>query len=157
MPPKKAARRTTRRSAESSRRHERRQADAAERDAERSAHLFGGGCEVRIIFMGRGHIAGDVVVYLPNERVIATGDLMTNGVSYSGDAYLQDWIEAIGKVKTLDFQTTLPGLAFTGKEKRQRRPDGGSRPNDRPPISGCELPHDPQRGSHSAPRCLARL
>jgi glyoxylase-like metal-dependent hydrolase (beta-lactamase superfamily II) len=81
--------------------------------------LFGGGREVRIMFMGRGHTAGDVVVYLPNERIIATGDLIINGVSYSGDAYLQDWIETIGKVKALDFQTTLPGhgAAFTGKEK----------------------------------------
>ena len=34
-----------------------------------------GGREIRIMFLGRGHTGGDVVVYLPKERVIATGDL----------------------------------------------------------------------------------
>ncbi|HEX8029426.1 MAG TPA: MBL fold metallo-hydrolase, partial [Vicinamibacterales bacterium] len=35
-----------------------------------------GAREVRIQFLGRGHTAGDVVVYLPKERMVATGDLM---------------------------------------------------------------------------------
>jgi glyoxylase-like metal-dependent hydrolase (beta-lactamase superfamily II) len=81
--------------------------------------LHHGGREIRIMFMGRGHTAGDVVVYLPKEKVIATGDLIVNGTSYSGDAFIPDWIETIGKVKALDFETTLPGhgAAFKGKDE----------------------------------------
>jgi glyoxylase-like metal-dependent hydrolase (beta-lactamase superfamily II) len=81
--------------------------------------LFLGGREVRIMFMGRGHTAGDVVVSLPKERVIATGDLLVEGTSYAGDAYIPEWIETLEKVKALDYDTTLPGHgnAFKGKAK----------------------------------------
>jgi glyoxylase-like metal-dependent hydrolase (beta-lactamase superfamily II) len=81
--------------------------------------LFGGGREIRLMFLGRGHTAGDVVVYLPRERVIATGDLLVENISYSGDAYVQDWIETLDKVKALEFDTILPGhgQALKGKSK----------------------------------------
>lgn len=81
--------------------------------------LHQGGREIRIMFMGRGHTAGDVIVYLPKERVIATGDLLVEGTSYSGDAYIPEWIETLEKVKALDFDTVLPGhgSAFKGKAK----------------------------------------
>ena len=69
--------------------------------------------------MGRGHTAGDVVVYLPKERVLATGDLLVEGTSYMGDAYFTDWIDTIEKLKALDFDTVLPGhgQSFKGKAK----------------------------------------
>ena len=81
--------------------------------------LFLGGREVRIMFMGRGHTAGDVIVHLPKERIIATGDLLVEGTSYSGDAYIPEWIDTLEKVKALDYETTLPGHgnAFKGKAK----------------------------------------
>jgi cyclase len=71
------------------------------------------------MFMGRGHTAGDVVVFLPKERIIATGDLLVEGTSYSGDAYIPEWIETLEKVKALDFDTILPGhgSALKGKSK----------------------------------------
>ena len=78
-----------------------------------------GSREVRIMFMGRGHTGGDVVVFLPRERVIATGDLIVEGTSYAGDAYLPEWIDTLERVKALDFDTVLPGhgMAFKGKAK----------------------------------------
>jgi cyclase len=81
--------------------------------------LFRGSREIRIMHMGRGHTAGDVVVYLPKERVLATGDLLVEGTSYMGDAYFTDWIDTIEKLKALDFDTVLPGhgQSFTGKAK----------------------------------------
>ena len=78
-----------------------------------------GNREVRILFMGRGHTGGDVVVFLPKERVIATGDLIVEGTSYAGDAYIPEWIDTLEKVKALEFDTVLPGhgMAFKGKAK----------------------------------------
>ena len=78
-----------------------------------------GSREVRIMFMGRGHTGGDVVVFLPRERVIATGDLIVEGTSYAGDAYIPEWIDTLEKVQALDFDTVLPGhgMAFKGRAK----------------------------------------
>ena len=81
--------------------------------------LHRGGREIQVLFLGRGHTAGDVVVYLPKERVVATGDLLVNGTSYMGDAFFTEWIQTIEVLKGLDFETVLPGhgAAFTGKSK----------------------------------------
>ena len=84
-----------------------------------SLTLHRGGREIRILFLGRGHTAGDVVVYLPKERMVATGDLMVNGTSYMGDAFITEWIDTIEAVKRLDIGTVLPGhgTAFTDLAK----------------------------------------
>jgi glyoxylase-like metal-dependent hydrolase (beta-lactamase superfamily II) len=82
-----------------------------------SMTLHLGAREVRLLFLGRGHTAGDVVVYLPKERIVATGDLLVNGTSYMGDAFFTEWIKTIEALKGVDFETVLPGhgRSFTGK------------------------------------------
>jgi glyoxylase-like metal-dependent hydrolase (beta-lactamase superfamily II) len=69
--------------------------------------------------LGRGHTAGDVIVFLPKERLIATGDLLVEGTSYMGDAYFTDWIATIELLKKVEFDTVLPGhgQVFKGKDK----------------------------------------
>jgi glyoxylase-like metal-dependent hydrolase (beta-lactamase superfamily II) len=81
--------------------------------------LHRGGREIRLLFLGRGHTGGDVVVHLPQERVVATGDLLTAGPSYLGDAYVPEWVETLDRLRGLDFDTVLPGHgdAFEGKAK----------------------------------------
>ena len=71
--------------------------------------LYRGGREIRLMFFGRGHTTGDIVVFLPRERVLITGDLLTAGLSYMGDAFVPDWIETLERLKRLEFDTILPG------------------------------------------------
>ena len=82
-----------------------------------SMTLHLGSREVRLLFLGRGHTAGDVVVYLPKERLVATGDLLINGPSYMGDAFFTDWIQTMETLKGVEFDTILPGhgRAMNGK------------------------------------------
>jgi cyclase len=84
-----------------------------------SMTLYRGGREIRLLFLGCGHTGGDIVVHLPKERVVATGDLLTAGPSYLGDGYVPDWIETLNQLKALDFDWALPGhgAAFQGKTK----------------------------------------
>jgi glyoxylase-like metal-dependent hydrolase (beta-lactamase superfamily II) len=81
--------------------------------------LYRGGREIRLLFLGRAHTAGDVVVFLPKERVVATGDLLGAGPSYLGDAYVPEWGATLDRLRALDFDWVLPGHgdAFQGKEK----------------------------------------
>jgi cyclase len=76
-----------------------------------------GSREVRLLFLGRGHTAGDVVVHLPRERIVATGDLLINGPSYLGDAFVTEWIQTMDALRGVEFDTILPGhgRAMTGK------------------------------------------
>jgi glyoxylase-like metal-dependent hydrolase (beta-lactamase superfamily II) len=81
--------------------------------------LYRGSREIQIRYLGRGHTAGDVVVYLPKERVVATGDFLTAGLSNMSDAYVNEWVTSLDALKKLDFDTVLPGHgeAFTDKAK----------------------------------------
>jgi cyclase len=81
--------------------------------------LFRGNREIQIRYLGRGHTAGDVVVFLPRERVVITGDFLTAGLSNMSDSYPQEWVGSLDALKKLDFDTVLPGHgeAFTDKAK----------------------------------------
>src|SRR5262245_8392326 len=54
--------------------------------------LYRGDREIQIRFLGRGHTAGDVVVYLPKEKVVCTGDFLTAALSNMSDAYVNEWV-----------------------------------------------------------------
>ena len=81
--------------------------------------LFRGGREIRLMFFGRGHTGGDVVVYLPQERVLITGDLLTEGIPYMGDGYLQEWAETLEQLKPLEFDVVLPGHGQAFRERQK--------------------------------------
>jgi cyclase len=81
--------------------------------------LYRGSREIQIRFLGRGHTAGDVVVFLPTERVVMTGDFLTSGLSNMSDSFPEEWVTSLDALKKLDFDTVLPGHgeAFTDKAK----------------------------------------
>jgi cyclase len=76
-----------------------------------------GGKEVHLMFLGRAHTAGDIVVYVPAERVVATGDLMHGLLPYIGDGYPDEWPRTLTELEKLDFTRVVPGhgLAQEGK------------------------------------------
>ena len=84
----------------------------------RDMTLHRGGREIQIRFFGRAHTDGDIVVFLPRERMVATGDMITSALSYTGDAWVEEWPATLEQVMTLDFDTVLPGhgSVFKGKD-----------------------------------------
>jgi glyoxylase-like metal-dependent hydrolase (beta-lactamase superfamily II) len=84
-----------------------------------SMSLYSGRREIQIRFLGRGHTAGDVVVYLPQDRVVITGDFLTAALSNLSDSFPDEWVTSLDALKGLDFDTVLPGHgeAFTDRAK----------------------------------------
>ena len=83
-----------------------------------SLTLWLGDREVRVLHLGRGHTAGDTVVYLPKERLVCTGDLFNGYIGYMGDAYVDEWADTLGSLAELDFEIVVAGHGkpFRGKE-----------------------------------------
>lgn len=65
--------------------------------------LFRGGREIRLLHLGRAHTGGDVVVHLPKERVVITGDLLVEGTSYLGDGFLAEWPQTLERLARIDY------------------------------------------------------
>ncbi|HEY2153027.1 MAG TPA: MBL fold metallo-hydrolase [Vicinamibacterales bacterium] len=81
--------------------------------------LFRGDREIRLLYLGRGHTGGDLVVYLPKERLLCSGDLLVNGVANLIDGFVDEWPDTLEKLKPLDFVDVIPGHGdpFRGKER----------------------------------------
>jgi cyclase len=62
-----------------------------------------------IRYLGRGNTRGDLSVWLPTERILATGDLLVNPVPYSFGSYLSEWIRTLGRLRELPVAAIVPG------------------------------------------------
>ena len=72
--------------------------------------LWMGKTEVKIMQLGRGHTKGDTVVWLPESRVLFSGDLVEYGATpYTGDAYLTDWPTTLDNLAALNPEAVVPG------------------------------------------------
>ncbi len=71
--------------------------------------FFRGGREIELHFLGRAHTGGDVVVYLPADRLVFTGDMMLGGPPWPGDGWVNEWPATLERLKQLDFDLILPG------------------------------------------------
>ncbi len=66
--------------------------------------------EVRLMQLGRGHSKGDTVIWLPQEKVLFSGDLVEYGATpYTGDAYLNDWPQTLDRLAALEPVALVPG------------------------------------------------
>ncbi|MCU1386211.1 MAG: hypothetical protein JWL71_4908 [Acidobacteria bacterium] len=81
--------------------------------------LYRGDREIRLLYLGHGHTGGDIVVYLPKEKVLCTGDLLVHDIANLIDGYVNEWPDALEKLKPLDFVDVIPGHGdpFKGKER----------------------------------------
>lgn len=84
-----------------------------------SMTLVRGGREIRVTFLGRGHTGGDVVVYLPRERVLVTGDLVGSGLPYLGDGYLDEWAATLERVAAMEWEVILPGHGAPVRDRQR--------------------------------------
>lgn len=65
--------------------------------------------ELRVFFRGRGHTAGDLFVYSPQAKVIATGDMLHSFFPYIGDGYPSEWPKTLRLVGELPFEKVAGG------------------------------------------------
>jgi glyoxylase-like metal-dependent hydrolase (beta-lactamase superfamily II) len=66
--------------------------------------------EVRIMHIGRGHTAGDVIAWVPDSNVVFSGDLVEyHSACYCGDAHFTDWPTTLDNLAGLDAVALVPG------------------------------------------------
>lgn len=71
--------------------------------------LHRGSETVEMFSFRQAHTDGDLVVYLPTQKVLISGDIIHGIQPVTKDGYLVEWIAAIDKLEKLDFRTVIGG------------------------------------------------
>lgn len=64
---------------------------------------------VRLIHPGRANTDGDAIAWLPNERIVITGDIVVHPVPFGFYSFPGDWLRALDRIRALDFVVLIPG------------------------------------------------
>jgi len=71
--------------------------------------LHRGDRTIEILWLGRGNTAGDAVVFLPKERIVASGDLLVHPIPFMFGSYYPEWIETLSALDALPADVIVPG------------------------------------------------
>jgi cyclase len=75
--------------------------------------------EIDLLHWGLAHTRGDTIVYLPKEKVVITGDLLTNGIPVMRTAYPVEWVATLDAIDKLDWTAAIPGHGNVQQGKSQ--------------------------------------
>ncbi len=74
-----------------------------------SLTLYLGGRRIRLLHYDRAITPGDTFLYLPDEKVLVTGDLLINPVTFALGCYPGGWIRTLEGLDRLDATVIIPG------------------------------------------------
>jgi cyclase len=84
--------------------------------------LHGSRRELRVLSYGGGHSPSDVFAYLPEERVVFLGDLLSVGLHPSaGDGVPARWTTILGRIRKLRVAVAVPGHGPVGADREVRQ------------------------------------
>ena len=65
--------------------------------------------EIQVLHHDRAVTPGDTFLYLPKEKIVITGDLLVNPVSFALSSYPAGWIKTLEYIDSLDAAIIVPG------------------------------------------------
>ncbi|MCO5057383.1 MAG: MBL fold metallo-hydrolase [Rhizobiaceae bacterium] len=72
--------------------------------------VYLGNRRVDIMKLGRAHTAGDAVIWVPDQEVMFTGDIVEyHSACYCGDGHFQDWPAALSNIAAFEPKAIAPG------------------------------------------------
>ena len=80
-----------------------------------------GGIEVQALFAGRAHTGGDLLVYLPAQKILFMSEVYLNRVFPAmRSAYPSEWVAVLDKALAMDVNLYVPGHGFIEEPKAAR-------------------------------------
>jgi glyoxylase-like metal-dependent hydrolase (beta-lactamase superfamily II) len=80
-----------------------------------------GGIEVRVLFLGRAHTGGDLMVHLPKARILFMSEAYLNRVFPAmRSAYPTEWVAVIDRALAMDVDRYVPGHGFIEEPSASR-------------------------------------
>jgi cyclase len=80
-----------------------------------------GGTQVEALFLGRAHTGGDLMVYVPAQRILFMSEAYLNRVFPAmRSAYPTEWVGVINKALAMDVDRYIPGHGFIEDARTSR-------------------------------------
>lgn len=77
-----------------------------------------GDLQVEVIYLGPAHTWGDLVVYLPQHKILFAGDIAFHYVTpVAQSGHVSRWIEVVEKILAMDVDIIVPGHGPLGGKK----------------------------------------
>jgi glyoxylase-like metal-dependent hydrolase (beta-lactamase superfamily II) len=70
-----------------------------------------------VLHYDRAVTPGDAFLYLPDEKIVVTGDLLVNPVSFALSSYPTGWLRTLEKIDALDARVIVPGHGAPLRDK----------------------------------------
>ena len=64
---------------------------------------------IQVLHYDRAVTPGDAFLYLPAERIVVTGDLLVNPISFALGCYPSGWLRTLERIAALDARVIVPG------------------------------------------------
>jgi glyoxylase-like metal-dependent hydrolase (beta-lactamase superfamily II) len=81
----------------------------ATRMIDRDTEISLGKRKVQIRFLGEGNTKGDLVVYVPDAKVLLTGDMVVYPTPFALDSQLEVWAKTMDILLAIDAKKIIPG------------------------------------------------
>ena len=81
--------------------------------------VYLGNRRVDLMHVGRAHTAGDIVIHVPDQNVMFTGDIVEyHSACYCGDGHFGDWGQTLDNIAAFDVDAIAPGRgdALVGRD-----------------------------------------
>jgi glyoxylase-like metal-dependent hydrolase (beta-lactamase superfamily II) len=88
-----------------------------------SMSVYLGNRRVDLMHLGRAHTAGDIVINVPDQNVMFTGDIVEyHSACYCGDGHFADWGDTLDNIKAFEVDAIAPGRgnALVGQDMVNR-------------------------------------
>jgi glyoxylase-like metal-dependent hydrolase (beta-lactamase superfamily II) len=72
-------------------------------------NLYLGERQIQVLHVDRGVTPGDAFLYLPKEKIVITGDLLVNPISFALSCYPTGWLRTLERIDALDASVIVPG------------------------------------------------
>ncbi len=64
---------------------------------------------IELLYLGDGNTAGDIVMWLPEEKIVATGDIVVHPVPYAFNMPPKKWGATLRRIQNLEYSILVPG------------------------------------------------
>ena len=71
--------------------------------------IHSGEREIQVLHPGTGNTPGDLVLWLPQEKILATGDIVVSPVPYGHGGHPNEWAQTLRNLMAMDFAVLVPG------------------------------------------------